>query len=225
MVEMSDATSSMLVVPFSDERASWSTLTAFRARVSVTERMFATISSMADEDWLTLPACVSIRPFSRVMFWTIWAMVASVSVTLADWLTVFCFIPSMLAWISLSALAVSSICVASVSPFCRRVTVVFRIEPTMAPIFPMVWLKKWASWPISSFDFSDSRRVRSPSPEAMFSSANTALRNGRDIARYIAVTSTVVRTAIRHRIRILAKRSASARFANFFTFDRRCSAR
>ena len=153
------------------------------SRVCVMEEIFATISSIEEEDCATLKACESILVSSCRMVRIISSIVAAVSVTLEACVNAFCLTLSTVPLICWMELAVSFILLASSLPITCMASAFWSTVLMDTAIFCIVSLKYSESFVISSLPISGSRTVRSPSPWAMFSNALTAVCNGCTILR------------------------------------------
>ena len=157
-----------------------SSLIALSVLVSVCpiEAIFATISSIDDDDCATLAACISMPVFNCLMVRTISSTVAAVSVTLAAWVIAWCFTPSIFALIWCTALAVSVILVDNVFPISSIWLQFTPIDLIAFLIFVIVSLKYSDKSVISSFPVTGRLTVKSPSPCAIFFKAETVRLTG-----------------------------------------------
>ena len=153
------------------------------ASVCVMEAIFATISSIEDEDWATLAACISIPVFNCLIVRTISSTVAAVSVTLAAWVIACCFTLSIFVLIWCTALAVSVILVESSFPISSIWLQFTPIDLIAFLIFAIVSLKYSDKSVTSSFPVTGRFMVKSPSPCAMFFKAETVRLTGFIIPR------------------------------------------
>ena len=153
------------------------------ASVCPIDAIFATISSMEDEDCATFAACISMPVFNCLIVRTISSTIAAVSVTLAAWVIAWCFTPSMFVLMWWIALAVSVILVDNSLPISSISLQFTPIDLIAFLIFTIVSLKYSDKSVISSFPVTGRLTVKSPFPCEIFFKAETVRLTGLIIPR------------------------------------------